>query len=475
MPYYKRTSDLQIDYWLKSTNRLPLILRGARQVGKSTLVRQVAERAGLRLVEINLEKELDLEPVFRTLSIPKILQEISFRTKKAIDSNSLVFLDEAQACPSSLNALRYFWEDLPEVPVVSAGSLLEFTVNDEIFSMPVGRVDFQFVRPFSFKEFLRARGLDDCLEAVDSFALRRSNSIPIAAHRKLLSELSWYVFVGGMPEPMSAFLNSDNLQKGLEAARKVQKRILLAYQDDFGKYGKKVRLEALKLVLNALPAVVGNTKVKYTSFTRDLRANDLKVAILALEKAGLLSRVFHSPASGVPLVSGEDQATFKILPLDIGLWVSQSFPNTNQLGFADNFFDKWLSENAFERNWIGQLAEVLVGNSIRNLQSERLHYWLRESKSNNAEVDYLIQLGLEIVPVEVKAGNKGTLRSLHSFMAEKGLQKAVRFDMNLPSVQAVELRAVLPGNEVSDVKYQLHSLPLYMTDWLFDYLENLAK
>lgn len=472
MSYITRCSDDELETWLNHPHRRPLILRGARQVGKSTLVRAVAHRTKRRLVEINLETAPDLEKVFATLDLEKIVDELSFRSKTKLNEDALLFLDEAQACPSSLNALRYFWEKMPHLPVISAGSLLEFTLQNEKFSMPVGRVEYQFVQPFCFRDFLLARGLDDCVMAISDFVNGRSKTIPLSAHQRLLSELAHYAFIGGMPEALSRFLDEKSPIRGIDAARNIQNRIMLAYRDDFGKYGKRVSLEAIRASVEALPAVVGSTKVKYSSISRTIKAEQVRAAITALENAGLLRRVFHSSASGIPLGAGEDSSTFKILPLDVGLWVSQTFGNSATVGLPDHLFEKWLSDNEFERGWVGQIAEVIVGNSIIGQQKtpNRTHYWVREAKSSNAEVDFLVQHALTVVPIEVKAGSSGALKSLHLFMEEKGLQQAVRFDINPPSEQRVECRASASGGNIAKVSYTLHNLPIYAADWLSEYL-----
>ncbi len=309
--------------------------------------------------------------------------------------------------------------------------MLEFVIRHESFSMPVGRVDFQFVRPFCFKEFLKARKRFSLLQVVDDFVSHKSDYIPQAAHDEFISELSQYVFVGGMPESLARFVD-------------------------------------------AMPAIVGASKVKYSSISRDYKAEQLRAAMIALEHAGLLHRVLHSPSNAIPLSAGEDASYFKVLPLDVGLWVSQTFGNTIFSELSESLFQKWLSQNPFERGWVWQIAEIILGNSMLSQHTipGRMHYWLREAKSSNAEIDYVVQHGLDVIPVEVKAGNSGTLKSLHLFMQEKGLSHAVRFDTNLPSQQLMQCKASIGGGGVSDVSYTLHNLPLYAADWLFEYISN---
>ncbi len=364
------------------------MLRGARQVGKSTLVRTAAKTTGRKLLELNLETVPDLEKVFATLNIEKIAKELSFRTKVPIGNDTLIFLDEVQACPSSLNALRYFWEKMPNIPIVSAGSLLEFAIQSESFSMPVGRVEFQFVRPFSFRDFLKAKKRDEYLEAIEDFVQGRSSFIPLAAHEGLLTNLAHFAFIGGMPEVLASFVDEKDSLRGMKQARNIQNRIFLAYRDDFGKYGKRISLDALRAIVDSLPATVATPKVKFSTISRNLKADQIRNAMSALERAGLLHRVYHSSGNSLPLGAGEDESVFKVLPLDIGLWISQTFANALFPDLPNKFFNHWLSDNAYERGWVGQVAEALVGNSIVSQYKvpSRLHYWIREAKSSNAEI-----------------------------------------------------------------------------------------
>jgi predicted AAA+ superfamily ATPase len=277
-----------------------------------------------------------------------------------------------------------------------------------------------------------------------------------------------------MPESLARFVDEKTTASGIKQSRAVQNRILLAYRDDFGKYAKRIPVDALRAIVDAMPAIVGASKVKFSAISREYKAEQLRSAMTALEQAGLLHRVFHSPANAIPLAAGEDSAYFKLLPLDIGLWVSQTFGNMIAPEFSDNFFQKWLSENPFEKRWVGQIAEIVVGNSILSQHQipGRVHYWIREAKSSNAEVDYIVQHGLHVIPVEIKAGNSGSLKSLHLFMQEKGVSHAVRFDTNTPSLQLVQCRASTAGGNVADVSYTLHNLPLYVADWLFEYVAH---
>ena len=443
----KRQSEQALGRWIDARRRKPLVLRGARQVGKSTLVRQFAAQKDLVLNEINLERHLGLDKVFATLDMAVIRGELEALVGRSItEPGSLLFLDEIQATPTALQALRYLYEDLPHVPVIAAGSLLEFTLADHGFSMPVGRIEYHHLGPMTFREFLQAvepslcRYLDDLgLDAM----------LPEAAHEKLMLRQRHYLLVGGMPEAVLAFQESASL----EEATSVHRRIVSTYEDDFPKYARPRELALLQRVFHIIPRMVGR-KVKYVNFSREDRSRDVKAAIELLEKARICCRVFAGPCSGVPLYADINEFAYKLLFLDVGLmnhvcgvdWPALSGMNDVQL----------VNEGAVAEQFIGQhLAYANQG-----AEPPRLVYWLREGRQSNAEVDYVVSRGPEVFPVEVKSGRSGTLRSLHQFAASGKANRALRFDTNQPSRQEVAYR-VQTGGEQQEASFELLSLPLY--------------
>ena len=274
----ERFASQDLEQWLKSRHRKPLILRGARQVGKSTLVRNFAREQKLQLLEINLERQLQLEKVFVGLDIVVIRGELEALTGRSLaEPGSLLFLDEIQATPSALQALRYFHEDLPEVLVVAAGSLLEFTLAEHNFSMPVGRIEYFHLGPMSYREFLQAVEPPLCryLDELDF-----SSRLPDAAHQKLLERQRQYLFVGGMPEAVLAFQESTSFA---EVAR-VQWSIASTCEDDFAKYARHRELVLLQCIFRLIPRQVGH-KVKYVHLSRENRSREVKAAIDLLAKA----------------------------------------------------------------------------------------------------------------------------------------------------------------------------------------------
>lgn len=383
-----------------------MVLRGARQVGKTELVRLFAKSQKLKLVEINLEQHLYLNDLFKSLSIHNIVKELESLTHSSLaEDNTLLFMDEIQAAPYALQALRYFYEDMPSLPVISAGSLLEFTLKDHHFSMPVGKIEYFHLGPFSFKEFLTEiePGL---IEYIEQYQL--GNEFTETAHRKLSERQREFLFVGGMPEAILAYSESGSLE---EAAR-VHSTIVNTYYDDFSKYAKAKELLLLQKIFTQVPRYIGN-KVKYTNFSRDERSGNVKNAVDLLIKAGICYPVIHSNCSGIPLQADINELNYKLLFLDTGL-----------AGYINGL--NWYSLSSYDNVSLvneGRLAEQFIGQHLyyrsQGFRKPVLHYWLREGRRSNAEVDFVISEGNWIIPVEVKAGKQGTLKSLFRFILEK--------------------------------------------------------
>lgn len=448
-----RIKEKSLKTWLHKESRKPLILRGARQVGKSTLVRQFAESQGLVLHEVNLERHRTLDETFLTLNMERILSELQYICKKGspLHKNSLIFLDEIQAAPHAIEALRYFYEDYPEIPVIAAGSLLEFTPAKHNFSMPVGRVEYMFLGPMSFSEFITAKSENTLIELIETYQL--GTPFPAAAHSQLLQALREFLLIGGMPEAVKEYIGSNDLN----AVMDVHSSILATYQDDFSKYCTDRQLFTVQKVFDKIPLLVGN-KLKYTNLDRDILSRDLKAAVGLLTKAGIITQVVHSSANGIPLKAEEDSSVYKPYFLDCGL-----MNRSCRL--------EWISpEELIDVKFInaGNLAEQFVCQHLVSIAREneqpRLNYWLREKKSNNSEIDFLLQINREIVPVEVKAGKSGSLRSLHQFAFHKKCRTTLRFDTNSPSVQEVSHKVKISNEKSGEVSYRLISLPLYMAE-----------
>jgi predicted AAA+ superfamily ATPase len=448
----KRDAEHLLADWYQRKGRKPLVIRGARQVGKSTLVRNYTKRQGLSLLEVNCEQHVHLDAVFKTFDLDRIIRELEFITREKIGGqDSLLFLDEIQSTPHGLAALRYFYEKKQQVPVVAAGSLLEFVLNDHDYSMPVGRVEYLHLGPMSFFEFLGAQNEFTLLDYLRSYS---SDMTPSAtAHEQLLSHLRDYLLVGGMPEAISAFIEEQSLAGVVSS---VHFSILETYRDDFGKYGSKSELPHIRRAFDYLPTAVGK-RVKYVNIDPHSKSGPLKRAVELLEHARLLHRVCHSSASGVPLAAGVDERVFKSLWLDVGLMNAAC--GISSIRQAEFHATRLVNE--------GSMAEQFIGQHLLYQQPSgkrpTLHYWLRKGRSSNAEVDFVRQVATAIVPVEVKAGRSGTLKSLQQFSYAKKSPLAVRFDLNPPSLVGIKHR-IRVGTQNKEVAFQLLSLPLYMVD-----------
>ena len=445
----KRFAEDLLQRWLGNPRRKPLVIRGARQVGKSTLVRQFAEDNQLTLNEINLERHLHLDAHFATLDLERILREIEGLVGRPVGgSGGLLFLDEIQATPHALQALRYLYEERPDLPVIAAGSLLEFALAEKTFSMPVGRIEYLHLGPMSFEEYL----LEMDAQLLPYLTTCEPESpIPTTAHARLLDRQREYMLIGGMPEAVLAFAQSG----AFTDVTAVQRSIMDTYQDDFAKYAARNTLLRLQTLFDHVPRSVGH-KVKYSNISRDETARELRAAIQLLTKARVISPVVHSHCSGLPLHAEADASTYKLLFLDVGLM--------NRACGLD-----WLAISSLDDRSLvneGAIAEQFIGQHLlfrdEGREAPRLFYWLRERKVGNAEVDYVVSRGEHIVPIEVKAGKSGTLRSLHQFVSHKQVELALRFDLNPISMQRVQHRL----DTSIPIAFDLLSVPLYMVGQL---------
>jgi len=450
----KRDAVQSLALWLNSPRRKPLVLRGARQVGKSTLVRLLAEQEKLPLWEVNLERHPNLKATFLQMDTVQILRELSLILRKPVgDAPGILFLDEIQAIPEALAALRYFHEERPDLPVVAAGSLLEFALSDMKASMPVGRIEFHHLGPLSFEEFLLAAEGDVTRQALREWSWEQPWSATL--HQRLLARMRDFLAVGGMPEATSAFVQDGDFAQVIN----IQRSITETYREDFSKYALGAQAEKVRKLFDVAPGFLGQ-KLRWSRVNPAWKSVDQRKAFDQLARAGVLFPVHHCDGTGLPLDATRDDGVFKLLHLDVGLV-------QNALGGFAMPLEQFQQGRFINE---GPLAEQFVGQHLRHspdgLRPE-LHYWLREGKSGNAEVDFLVAVDDLVVPVEVKSGSAGSMRSLHQFMALRGGHFAVRFDLNPPSRQRIrtEIDTTL-GRRAVD--YELLSLPLALAGRLPD-------
>ena len=393
--------------WGSQSNRRPLLIRGARQVGKTWLVREYG-RSYPSFVEINLEALPESIPLFRDLygKPQELLSALSlFIGKKIQPGQTLLFLDEIQGCKEALLALRYFKENLPQQAVIAAGSLLEFSFQD--FSYPVGRIEFLHIFPMNFEEFLLAQNREDLVQAVSEANLL--HPLPQAIHEKLLEEVSLYCLLGGLPEVLKTYVETGDFQQ----CQNVQQIIMTTLREDFHKYTPKANVEHLRLLFHGIPRLIGQQKFKYSHIDPHIKSRDLSLALSLLEKSGLTYKVIHSSGNGLPLEAQINPKKFKVYFLDIGL-----LQRILGLPLSQLFLQK--KELLIQR---GALAEQFVAQELlsytRPNQLPRLYYWHREALSSQAEIDFLTEYRGFILPIEVKSKKGGHLKSLHLFMKEK--------------------------------------------------------
>lgn len=391
-----RLNDLMA--WRTDPYRKPLIIKGCRQVGKSWLVREFGKQFE-SFIEINFEKNKSIHQYFSTdLKIDVILEKISILEHKKIEvGKTLVFFDEIQACEGALHSLRYFKEDMPELHIIAAGSLLEFALNK--IGIPVGRVQFMHVYPLSFAEYLTNLGYQDLRD----YLFKKENDSVL--HQKLLDHLKNYMWLGGMPAVIDAWINDRNSI----VCQNIQDEIIESYQIDFHRYATQREIPHVTKVFEKIPALLGN-KFKYSNVDSDTRAEVLKNALLLLDYAGIANKCVHTSAQKYPLGAEADDKKFKVFFFDIGIaarllgldirqWLIKPLQLANQGSMAEQF-----------------VAQEMMAYSDYH-KTNKLYYWHREAKSSNAEVDFVVMKHGEIIPVEVKSSNKGSMKSMELFFA----------------------------------------------------------
>ncbi len=449
----KRQQLRFLDNWLHNKYRKPLIIRGARQVGKSTLVDLFAQRHDLRLSLVNLERHPDLSLVFSGNNPEQILQQIEFLPNmKKIGKDSLLFLDEIQAVPEAIPTLRYFYEDMGELPFVSAGSLLEFALADHTFSMPVGRIQYLHMGPMTFTEFLSAMNEEGLNNFIEQYEF--GQEIGEVVHQRLLEQLRSYYYIGGMPEAVAVF--ADN--RSYKDVSEVHNSIIETYRDDFPKYAGSRDLNRMLNVFNFAARNVG-VKVKYSNISSQDQSATIKKDIELLAMARVIGKVVHSHCTGLPLQADQQEKIYKLLFLDIGLM--NAVCGLDWLSFSRMDDLKLVNQGAVAEQFVGQHLQAMLADK----PNRELNYWLREGKAANAELDFVVGVSGNIIPVEVKSGAAGTLKSLHQFMGNKDAPLAVRFDINLPSIQQVDT-IITRNKKRRQVQYPLVSLPLYLVERL---------
>lgn len=447
----KRFIESYLKEWKDGSYRKPLIIRGARQVGKTFVVDKFGRECFKNMLKINPEQDSGLELVFKSKQPQLILTELSALYNRPITpGETLLFIDEIQLLPEALAALRYFYEQMPELHIIAAGSLLDHALNDLPYSMPVGRVEFAYMYPMTFNEFLLANKQSGLLNYIHDFSYEKPFSV--ALHRKILDYLRLYYFIGGMPEAVKVYTETKNLIE----VEKVHSGILTTLQNDFAKYGSRKQQQILKDCLNYAATNIGK-KVKYVNIDKNVHSNYLKEALIKLELSRIIHLVRKTGSADVPINQFVKNNVFKSIFLDIGLVCNLA---------AIKLIDLKNLITDFE----GALAEQFVGQemvaSTGFYEDTKLFYWNREAKNANAEIDFLFQVGNQIYPVEIKAGKTGTLKSLQVYLAEKNKKTGIRFNADLPTFgKNLSAKVHLKGQQTG-ISYHLLSLPIYLVSEL---------
>ena len=436
---FKRDLLEKLMLWKKSTNRKPLVIEGARQVGKTWLMKEFGRTCFEQFTYINFE-QLNLQDVFAEKNPHAIIQQLALISGNKIDpQTTLLIFDEIQECKPALNALKYFYEQLPELAIVAAGSLLgvSMAAGD---SFPVGKVEHMTLYPLTFKEYL---SMVD--EAMYNHLSNRQvgEAIATTLEERIKRYFDDYRICGGMPEAAMCMANGE----GVEAVEKVQSNILKDYQLDFSKHASKTIIPRIGHIYRSIPSQLSkeNRKFVYQSVKQGARAREYGDALQWLRQAGLIYQVYLNKTPNIPLSAYDDLSAFKIYLSDIGLLRKLAEVPAAALVAKDDVIGY--------REFKGAFAENYVLQSLSTQSTVNLRYW---TSNNSAEVDFLLQYDTHILPIEVKSGKSTSSRSLTLYNADKHPVLRIRYsDKDLK----------LDDN--------LLNIPLYMADWTFQLIQSL--
>jgi len=434
----KRQATTFLKKWKESTNRKPLIIQGARQVGKTWLMKEFGKNNYEKTAYVNFENSITLKKLFiEDFNIPRILSAIEIESdSKITPQNTLIILDEIQEAERGITALKYFCENAPQYHVIAAGSLLGVSLHSNT-SFPVGKVNFLNLYPLNFPEFLEATESSRLLELLKK---RDWNLIKLFKN-KYIQLLKQYYFTGGMPEVVFEFLQNNDLKE----VRDIQKRILLGYEQDFSKYAPGTIVPRIRMLWNSIPAQLSkeNKKFIYSAVKKSARARDFEFAISWLSDSGLVYKVHRITKPGLPLKAYEDFSSFKLFISDVGLLAAMSNLPARSIIEGNSIFEEFK----------GALTEQYVLQQLRTLTDNDIFYW--SADRSRAEIDFIVQNEQTILPIEVKAEENLMAKSLKTFYQKYTKTKPVRTSM-------------------SDFRKEewLINLPLYAVSELFNIYKN---
>lgn len=446
--YISRNIDKNLLAWKDESMRKPLLLRGARQVGKSSAVRHLGKQFKY-FAEINFERHKAVKSFFQgDIDVHLIAQKISSYIQVPVEKgHTLLFLDEIQECPEAIMALRFFKEDYPELHVIAAGSLLEFTLEN-LPTFGVGRIHSLFMYPLTFDEFLVANGQQGLMQMREMADFM--HPLDTAFHDKLIESFRIYLLVGGMPESVLAWITTHDFNR----CRSIQEDIILTYEDDFGKYKKRANADLLRITMRGICHQIGE-KITFKQISADYQSSQIREAIRLLTLAGIVTPVVSTSGNGIPLDAEADERYMKVLFLDSGLLLS-----VLQLdgGLSQHLIELIMAGTPQELVNKGGLTEMVAGLEILRykpcIQRQKMFYW--EKKGNSvAEIDYLEIHDMQIMPIEIKSGTQGGMKSLWMFLREKHLTRAFRCSLeNFGKLEYID-------KEDNDAVRTVQILPLY--------------
>lgn len=450
---FNRKIEKDLQEWKLQGTRKPLVLRGARQTGKTTLVRKFAKEFEI-FVELNIEKD-HIKRIFEEVKdIQDVIQSIEgISNRRIIPGKTLLFLDEIQNSVPAIKMLRFFHEEIPGLHVIAAGSLLEVRMKSEGWSFPVGRVEFLYLYPVSFYEFLLAQGQDILLRTL--MEIRLGQSIPAPVHDKLESLVMDYMAVGGMPEAVTRYIAG-----GIAEARSCHEALSSSFKEDFGKYARGEVADRLRAVWDRAPFETG-ARINYSRLAGNVsRSRDVAKAFEILHEAMLVERIFPTSVTAPPLVE-KFKAAPKAQYLDIGLCT-----------YTLNLTRAHIRDKILASDFSGGLFEEFAGQELLAIDSRRrmpLFFWTREEKGACSELDFLVQTGGRIIPIEVKSGSHGSLKSLHQFLHRSRSDFGVRIYNGPLKLGRHEVK--LPDG--TPLHYRLLSVPCYLVFRLFEFCRPL--
>lgn len=408
----KREALKQLYKWKENPDRKPLIIRGARQVGKTWLMKEFASEAYPQYAYINFEDNEIAKNIFqKDFDIDRILLALQLVTNITISTDTLIIFDEIQEAPRGITSLKYFQEKAPQYHVIAAGSLLGVAMHKNE-SFPVGKVDFMDLYPLSFLEYLDALGEQNFVKLL----LQKDWEMTVLFHSKLQEYLRQYFYIGGMPEVVLSFITNKDFSK----VRQLQQNILESYDRDFSKHAPITDVPRIRMVWKSIPSQLSkeNRKFIYGSLKEGARAKDFELAIEWLKDAGLIYKVNRTKKGELPLTAYEDLSAFKLFVVDTGLLCAMSNLPPKVL----------LDGNTLFTDYKGALTEQYVLQQLKCIKDLSIYYWSAEN--SRGEIDFLLQYEAEVIPVEVKAEENLQSKSLRTFINKHPQLHGIRFSMS---------------------------------------------